>query len=30
MLFQTWTFALFFLIFYGVFLAVKDTRLRTP
>ncbi|NQT87895.1 MBOAT family protein [bacterium] len=30
MLFQTWTFALFFLVFYPVFLAVKRTRFRTP
>jgi D-alanyl-lipoteichoic acid acyltransferase DltB (MBOAT superfamily) len=30
MLFQTWTFAAFFLIFYPVFLAVKETRLRLP
>ncbi len=30
MLFQTWTFAAFFLLFYPVYLAVKDTRLRLP
>jgi alginate O-acetyltransferase complex protein AlgI len=30
MFFQTWTFALFFLVFYPVYLAVKGTRLRTP
>jgi hypothetical protein len=30
MLFQTWTFLLFFLIFYPVYLVLKKTRLRTP
>jgi D-alanyl-lipoteichoic acid acyltransferase DltB (MBOAT superfamily) len=30
MLFQTWTFALFFLVFYPVYLAVKGTRLKLP
>ena len=30
MLFHTWPFALFFLVFYGVYLAVKSTRLRLP
>jgi D-alanyl-lipoteichoic acid acyltransferase DltB (MBOAT superfamily) len=30
MLFHTWTFALFFLVFYPVYLAIKGTRLRTP
>jgi D-alanyl-lipoteichoic acid acyltransferase DltB (MBOAT superfamily) len=29
MFFQTWTFAIFVLIFYPVYLAVKGTRLRT-
>jgi len=28
--FQTWTFAVFFLIFYAVYLAVTKTRLRVP
>ena len=30
MLFHTWTFALFFLIVYPVYLAVKGTRLKIP
>ncbi len=30
MLFQTWTFAAFFLLFYPIYLAVKNTRLRLP
>jgi D-alanyl-lipoteichoic acid acyltransferase DltB (MBOAT superfamily) len=30
MLFHTWTFALFFLVFYPVYLALKGTRLKTP
>ncbi len=30
MLFHTWTFLLFFSIFYPVYLALKGTRLRTP
>ena len=30
MLFQTWTFAAFFLLFYPVYLAVKDMGLRLP
>ena len=30
MLFHTWTFILFFLIFYPVYLVVKGTRLRVP
>ncbi len=30
MLFHTWTFVLFFLIFYAVYLALKGTWLRTP
>lgn len=30
MLYQSWTFAAFFLIFYCVYLAVKNTRLRLP
>ncbi|KKL71181.1 hypothetical protein LCGC14_2097510, partial [marine sediment metagenome] len=30
MLFHTWTFALFFLIAYAVYLAVKGTRLQNP
>jgi len=30
MLFHTWTFALFFLVFYAVYLALKGTRLKTP
>ena len=30
MLFHTWTFALFFLIVYAVYLAVRRTRLRLP
>jgi alginate O-acetyltransferase complex protein AlgI len=30
MLFHTWTFALFFLIFYPVYLALKQTRLKIP
>ena len=30
MLFQTWTFALFFSIFYPVYLALKGTRLKLP
>ncbi len=30
MLFQTWTFALFFLIFYPVYLGLKGTRLKIP
>ena len=30
MLFHTWIFVLFFLLFYPVYLAVKGTRLRDP
>jgi alginate O-acetyltransferase complex protein AlgI len=30
MLFHTWPFALFFLIFYPTYLALKETRLRLP
>jgi D-alanyl-lipoteichoic acid acyltransferase DltB (MBOAT superfamily) len=30
MLFHTWTFAVFFVIFYPVFLLVKGTRLKLP
>jgi len=30
MLFHTWTFAFFFLVFYSVYVAVKGTRLRLP
>jgi len=30
MLFHTWSFALFFLIVYPVYLAIKQTRLRLP
>ncbi len=30
MLFHTWTFALFFLVVYGVYLAVRNTRLKLP
>ncbi len=30
MLFQTWTFAIFFLVFYSVYLLVKNTRLKIP
>ncbi|HID74776.1 MAG TPA: MBOAT family protein [Planctomycetaceae bacterium] len=30
MLFHTWTFALFFLVFYGGFLLLKGTRFRLP
>ena len=30
MLFHTWTFALFFLVVYAVYLAVRRTRLRLP
>ena len=30
MLFHTWPFALFFLVFYPVYLAVRGTRLRLP
>ena len=30
MLFHTWTFALFFVIVYAVYLAVRRTRLRLP
>jgi len=30
MLFHTWTFALFFSVFYPVYLALKGTRLKTP
>ncbi len=30
MLFHTWAFALFFLIAYPIYLALKDTRLRLP
>ncbi len=30
MLFQTWIFAVFFLVFYPVYLLVKGTRLRLP
>jgi len=30
MLFHTWTFVLFFLVFYPVYLAVKGTRLKIP
>ena len=30
MLFHTWTFVLFFLLVYGVYLAVKNTPLREP
>lgn len=30
MLFHTWTFALFFLVAYPVYLALKGTRLKTP
>ena len=30
MLFQTWTFALFFAVFFAGYLAVKGTRLRIP
>ncbi len=30
MLFHTWIFLLFFLLFYGVFLALKKTRFREP
>jgi len=30
MYFQTWTFALFFLLFWPVYLLVKGTRLRIP
>jgi len=30
MLFHTWTFAAFFLVFYPVFFALKNTRLRLP
>jgi len=29
-LFHTWTFALFFLVVYGVYLAVRNTRLKLP
>jgi D-alanyl-lipoteichoic acid acyltransferase DltB (MBOAT superfamily) len=30
MLFQTWTFALFFVVVYGVYLLLRPTRLRNP
>lgn len=30
MAYQTWIFAVFFLVFYPVYLAVKNTRLRLP
>ena len=30
MLFHTWPFALFFIIFYPTYLALKNTRLRFP
>ncbi len=30
MLFQSWTFVLFFLVFYSAYLALKSTRLRLP
>jgi len=30
MLFHTWTFALFFLVFYPVYLGLKGTRLKLP
>ena len=30
MLFHTWTFPLFFLVFYALFLLVRDTRFRDP
>ena len=30
MLFHTWAFALFFLVFYPVYLLVKNTRLKLP
>lgn len=30
MLYQTWTFALFFAVVYGVFLLVQGTRLKVP
>jgi alginate O-acetyltransferase complex protein AlgI len=30
MLYQSWTFAVFFLLFYGVYLAVKNTGMRLP
>jgi alginate O-acetyltransferase complex protein AlgI len=30
MLFHTWTFAIFFLVFYPVYLGIKGTRLKLP
>jgi alginate O-acetyltransferase complex protein AlgI len=30
LLFHTWIFLLFFILFYGVFLALKKTRFREP
>ena len=30
MRFHTWTFALFFLVFYPVYLGLKGTRFRIP
>ena len=30
MLFHTWIFLLFFILFYGIFLALKKTRFREP